>query len=239
MRALLGYMVVLVLISFSQPALSQSGEQPPMIEVYGEAEVLLEPDYIEWVVVIRTNDKVPRLAREVNDALLKSVKEIAGKADIDEEDMVWGEPTYEQLFDADYDSGEKADFNDYTGTEVTRRVTMVMREMDELQEMLDAVHPLGVFYAVRRKSTKYEEAAKEVELTALKAARARAVEQAAALGQKVGKAISVDVFVDDGEGDRGGLFGPPAKPIEDDDEASGPNGKVRVVAYADVIFRIE
>ena len=239
MRALLQYVVALVLIPFSHPVLSQSGEQAPMIEVYGKAEVLLEPDYIEWVVVIRTNDKVPRLAREVNDAVLDSLFDIAGKADIDEEDIASGEPTYEQLFDADYDSGEKVDLNDYTGTEVTRRVTLVMRDMDELGEMLDAVHPLGVFYAVRRKSTKYEEAAKEVEVAALKAARAKAFEQATALGQKVGKAISVGVFVDDGEDDHGGLCGPPAKPIEDDDAAAGPGGKVRVVAYADVIFRIE
>lgn len=237
LRCLIVAIAVVIVGSF---ALAEDKLLPPRIEVYGEAEALLEPDYIEWVVDIRTRDKVPKLAREVNDKLYESLMDIADQADIDEKDTVSGEPTYEQQFDEERE--EQADMGEYTGTEVYRRVTMVMRDMDELEEMIDAVQPLGVFYAVRRKSSRYEEVARRVEVAAIKAARMMAIEQAAALGQNIGKAIYVDVYHYDGSGSergQGGLFGPPDKPIEDDPSSAGPDGKIRLAAYADVIFRLE
>lgn len=230
-------MMGLVVLIACDSALAEEKDHPPRIEVYGEAEVLLEPDYIEWVVDIRTRDKVPKLAREVNDKLYETLQDIAGKADIDEKDIVTGEPVYEQ--EIDQVDEEKPDIDEYMGTEVYRRVTLVMRDMDELEEMIDAVHPLGVFYAVRRKSSRFNEVARRMEVAAIKNARKQAIEQAAALGQNIGKAIDVDVsHVSRGGGD-GGLFGPSPKPIKDDPESAGPDGKVRVRAYAFVTFRLE
>lgn len=212
--------------------------EPPYIVVDGAAEVLIEPDYIEWVVDIRTSDKVPKLAREVNNAIYESLLKIADKADIDEEEITSGEPTYEQLFRGNGQG--RPDINGYMETEVYRRVTLVMRDMDEFDEMLDAVHPLGVFYAVRRKSTMYEETVRRVEVAALKDARQKAVEQAAALGQDIGKAIEVDVSHRQFGGGGGGLFGPSSEPlIEEDDHSAEPNGKIRVKAYAHVRFRLD
>ncbi|MGB0767170.1 MAG: SIMPL domain-containing protein [Phycisphaeraceae bacterium] len=209
---------------------------PPNLEVYGEAEVVLEPDHIEWIIDIRTRDRLPKIARQVNDTLFDAVLKIADKADIDDRDIATGEPGYEQLFDEHAD-GRPA-ISDYIGTEVYRRVTLVMRDMDEFESMVDAVHPLGVFYAARRKSTRYDEAVGRVESLALEAARRRAVAQANALGQTLGKAIDVEVSHYNG-GDEGGLFGPPPKPIEDDDTAAGPGGRVRVAAVAYVTFSLE
>ena len=237
MSALRCFMVAIAVVIVGSPALAEDKLLPPRIEVYGEAEALLEPDYIEWVVDIRTQDKVPKLAREVNDKLYELLLDIADQADIDEKDIVSGDPTYEQQFDEERE--EEADISDYTGTEVYRRVTLVMRDMDELEEMIDAVHPLGVFYAVRRKSSRYDEVARRVEVAAIKEARMMAIEQAAALGQNIGKAIYVDVYHYSGSGGEGGLFGPPEKPIKDDPASAGPDGKIRVAAYADVIFRLE
>jgi len=104
--------------------------------------------------------------------------------------------------------------------------------------MLEAVHPLGVFDAVGRKSTQYEQAARRVKVEALKDARIKAVEQAAALGQNIGKAIEVEVSRHPILKDQGGLFGYPAL-FEYDDASAEPDGKIRVTAYADVRFRLE
>lgn len=233
MKMMNRWIVVVWVVLMAMPVWAVEVE-PPQIAVDGDAEVLLEPDYIEWVVDIRTSDKVPKLAREVNDRIYESLIDIADKADIDAKEIVSGEPAYEQQFGQG--GNGRPDMNRYIGTEVYRRVTLVMRDMDEFDEMLDAVHPLGVFYAVRRKSTKYEETVRRVEAAALKDARKKAIEQAAALGQNIGKAIEVDVARHQFTG--GGLFGDPT-PIEEDDNDAGPEGKIRVQAYAHVRFRLE
>ena len=225
---------VVVLLAWGGLPVWADEVEPPYIVVEGEAEVLLEPDYIEWVVDIRTRDKVPKLAREVNDTIYESLLDIADKADIDAKEITSGEPAYEQLFRDG--GGRKPDINGYIGIEVYRRVTLVMRDMDEFDEMLDAVHPLGVFYVVRRKSTKYDDAAQRVDTAALKDARQKAVAQASALGQNIGKAIEVEVTRDQPFG--GGLFGDPPV-FEEDNKSAGPEGKIRVKAYAQVRFRLE
>lgn len=229
----LACVVVMMAVSVSVFA---DKEQPPKIVVEGEAEVLLEPDYIEWAVDIRTQDKVPKIARTVNESLFKALLEIAEKADIDDKDIAWGEPAYEQLFPEN--GQDSLDINRYIGTEVYRRVTLKMRDMDEFDEMLDAVHPLGVFYAVRRKSTQYGQVAKRVKAQAIKDARMKAIDQAAALGQNIGKAIDVEVTHHSHGGVGSALFGS-IPPIEEDDTSAGPDGKIRVTAYATVRFRLE
>lgn len=231
----LDWLAVVFGVIFVAPIWAEDVE-PPHIAVEGEAEVLLEPNYIEWVVDIRTRDTLPGVARDANKRILESLLEIADKADINENDIVLGEPAYEQLFrDTDDD---QPDITRYTGTEVYRRVTLVMRDMDEFDEMLDAVHPLGVFYAVHRKSTEYEETVKRVEAQALKDARMKAVSQAAALGQNIGRAMDVKVVLIDGEAG-GHVFGSPPRPIEKDESSAGPNGKILLKAYADVRFRLD
>jgi uncharacterized protein YggE len=225
---------VVVLVSVLAGPCWADQPEPPQILVEGEAEVWLEPDYIEWVVDIRTNDKVPKIAREVNDSIYESLLDIADKADIDAEEVVSGEPVYEQLFRDG--GGGRPDINRYTDTEVYRRVILIMRDMDEFDEMLDAVHPLGVLYVVRRKSTKYDEAVRRIDTVALKDAKQKAVAQADALGQSIGKAIEVEVTRE--EPYEGGLFGSPPV-IEKDGAIAGPEGKVLVKAYAQVRFRLE
>jgi hypothetical protein len=42
-----------------------------------------------------------------------------------------------------------------------------------------------------------------------------------------------------GEDGESALFGPPAKPIEYDDASAGPNGKIRLIAFAKVRFLLE
>jgi uncharacterized protein YggE len=211
--------------------------EPPKIEVTGEAEVLLEPDYIEWVIDIRTKDKVPKLARETNETMFETLLEVADKADIDARDIESGEPQYTQLF---RDGSGPPTINAYVGTEVHRRVTLVLRDMDEFDEMLDAVHPMGVLYTVRRKSSQYEETVRAAEREALKRARQTAVAQAAALGQNIGKAIRVEVKHASWTPTAIALFGDTEPRLFDDEsEAAGPSGKIRVQVFAEVSFRLE
>ena len=229
------FATVLLMMAASFAA-SAADQEPPHIAVEGEAEVLLEPDYIEWVVDIRTQNEVPKIAREVNKRIYDLLLDIADKAKIDEEDIVSGEPMVEQEFGPN--SREKPDVEDYRTTNVHRRVTLVMREMDEFDDMLDAVHPLGVIYTVRRKSTKYDETVKRVEAMALKDARMKAVAQAAALGQNIGKAIEVEVSRYRDRSESWATFGP-SEPDEVDDESADADGKIRVTSHANISFRLE
>lgn len=235
MKRLAVWVCVLTAFSASVSA-SPDDEHPSKIVVVGAAEALLEPDYIEWVVDIRTRDEVPRIAREANHRIFELLLDIAKKANIDKSDISRGEVSYEQQFRVN--SGNPPDIDDYSRTNVHRRVVLVMRDMDELDEMIDAVHPLGVIYAVHRKSSRYDETMRRIKAQALKDARQKAVEQATALGQNVGKAIDVEVTANPQTPRPWASFGS-AEPVEVEERAADASGRVRLAAYAYVSFRLD
>lgn len=236
MKSPVVWMCGVLLASWAWTAAGQAQAPRDVIAVEGYARATLEPDYAEWTVQIVTRDKAPKIALEVNDAVLQSLLKIAKSADIDETDIAKGRAAVEQEFrDAQNDD---ADFGPYEATRVERRVTLVMRELKEFEDALIAIHQLGVVYSVRYKSSAYENTVAKVKREALLDAKRQAEEQANAIGQDVGPAVRVDV-VQGYPGVGGGLFGEEDWREDVDPEAAGPDGKVRIEAYADAEFKLE
>ena len=236
---LLSVLVCAVLTVLPGLSTAAQDEEGDVIDVVGRAHAVLEPDYVEWTVQIKTKDKLPKLALEVNDAILQALLKIAKSARVDEKDITQGLPAVEQYFGVRNHGGPEAD--EYKETHVERRVTFKMRDMDEFEEALDAIHTLGVVYQVKYKSSAYDKTLAKVKRDALLDAKAQATDLAGALGQKIGPAVSVEVK-QDYITYRGGLFGGPDDHDWRDDEdrkAADADGKIHVLAYAYVDFKLE
>lgn len=230
-------LLLMCLLSCVFPAAGQlAGGGVPTIDVVGKAEAVLEPDYIEWVVDIKTRDQVPKIAIQVNKTLLTDLMKIASDAGVDHADIVTGRAMVEQKH-GDGEDGWR-DGLDYVETRVRRRVTLRMNDMDAFEKTLDQVHGLGVVYAVRYKSSKYDEAVKRVQREALNDARRLATDQAEAIGQRIGPAVSVEVSRKYNSGGYGGLFGSDDDQIEQDRSEAIEDGKIHVSAYAYVTFKL-
>ena len=204
------------------------------IYVTGEAKATLDPDYAEWVLDIKTVDKHPRLALDVNDTLIESIKEIAKKSDIDEEDLVTGLPMIERV---ESERSRLLAEDNYVHTEVRRVVTLRLRDLEEFKELLDAVHNLGVNYSIAYRSSRFDEVWAGVKEAAIKDAKAKAIKQAGVLGQEIGSMVSLAVsphWILYGQG----LFGSPDED-EQVDQVAGADGKIHLTAYADVTFELK
>ncbi len=209
---------------------------PPQIVVKGEAEILLEPDYIEWVVLVKASDLSPEVAFKTNERLLEALREIAKDVDINAADISAGRALVEQRYSEERGRDSKGQ---YAGTDVTRRVTLLMRDMDKLEEMLPQLGNLGLSYLMRYRSTKYDQAIRQVKIEALKQAQQIAIEEAAVIGQKIGPALHVEVQQDYPNRGVGSLFAGIDEPIEFDYSSAEQDGKIHVSAYAEVEFSLE
>ena len=231
--------VCAVMVAMACLSTSAQDEEGDVIDVIGRAHAVLEPDYIEWTVEITTKDKLPKLALEVNDAVLQSLLKIAKSAKVEEKDITQGLPAVEQYFGVRNHGGPEAD--EYKETHVKRRVTFNLRDLDEFEEALDAIHGLGVVHQIKYKSSAYDKTLAKVKRDALLDAKAQATDLAGALGQKIGPAVSVEVS-QEYDTYRGGLFGDSDDGDWRDDEdrkAAGADGKIHVLAYAYVDFKLE
>ncbi|MFN3165990.1 MAG: SIMPL domain-containing protein [Phycisphaeraceae bacterium] len=236
MRLAVVWVCGVLLASLAWFASGQVVEGPrEVIEVEGYAFALLEPDYAEWTVQIVTRDKAPQIALELNDALMQSLLKIAKSADVDEKDITKGRPAVEQVF---RESQDDRAFGPYEATKVQRQITFAMHDLDAFEDALLDIHKLGVVYRVRYKSSAYEKTVARVKREALLDAKQQARDQAKAIGQAVGPAVRVDV-VQGYLGGGGGLFGDNDWRDDSDPGAAGPDGKVRVEAYADAEFKLE
>lgn len=230
-----GLATVFCVLIMAIPALAEK-EQPPKIVVEGEAQVMLEPDYIEWVVLVKTIDLSPAVALETNERMLEALLKIAKGVDIDKEDISSGRPLVKQQYGQL--RGRESE-GPYEGTEVTRRVTLLMREMDELENLLPQLHGLGLKYVMRYQSTKYEQAIRQAKAAALEHAKEIAIQQAKVIGQKIGPALRVEVVQDYPDRGIGSLFAGIDEPIEFEYSSAEDDGKIHVRAYAAIEFSLE
>ena len=235
-----GCFAVMVLV-FSMPAMACSPEAK-VIRVKGDVHVVLEPDYAEWVVDLVVTDKQPAIAMGVDKKAVESLRKIMRGADIDKVDLIVGRP---QIAQNTLDKKKWGEGTGYINTTVRRRVVFKQRDLEEVSEVLLAIHDLGVKYRYAYKSSKYDDALRQAKHKALSQAKAKAEGQAAMLGQKIGPAVFAQVS--DGESNQyaGGLFGltdaltNTDQDIEEEDpEAAGVDGRVHIRVHSSVDFEL-
>lgn len=190
-HGLMKFVCVLILCSVAGQAAAQGLAQPPpprTISVSGTAEIAIQPDYVSWRLTLTDIDPDPLKAKEANDQRLTGVVDLADDLDLKAEDVQAGTISIRRVYEED-DRGRRTEvFKHYS---LRREVVLILRDLDEIDEMLKALAGLGVEFSVEFGSSKMIETQQQARLQAVAAARDKASAMAEVLGQKIGVPLSI------------------------------------------------
>lgn len=158
------------------------------ISVSGTAELESDPDMILWDIVIVDNDVDPSAAKTQNDERYEALLEIADDLDLPAEDIVAGTLSIRRTYHRT-ERGQRGAFKDY---EVRRWATLVLRDFDDFDEMLEMLAGAGFEFSIEYSSTEIHTMKREARLEAVRVAREKAQEMAEVLGQALGRPLVID-----------------------------------------------
>lgn len=170
-------------------AADQPAPPPRMITVTGTGEVRVAPDEVVLSIGVEAMDKDVEVALADHDVRIKRVFEVARRAGVDERglqsDHISIQPKSEPRPESRWE---------FVGYEVTQTVNITLRDLTKYQALLTDLLKAGVnrvngvSFRVREPRAHQDEARR----LALHAAREKAVAMAAELGEKVGRAQSIN-----------------------------------------------
>ena len=177
-----------LLLAASLPALADDAALPRLITVTGEAEVRVVPDEVVFDLTVQTMDKNLRQAKAQTDERLKRLVELTRRYEVAPKDVqtdyVRVEPRYRG--------------NDETrlfvGYAVRKDLLFTLRDVSKAEALLSEVIESGItrVNGVSFRTSQLRKHRDEARVLAIRAAREKAVALAGELGQKVGKAYSIE-----------------------------------------------
>jgi uncharacterized protein YggE len=183
--AALGLALCLTSISVAR---QQQPREPPIITVTGEAEVRVVPDEVVFDLTVQTLNRDLKIAKAQTDERLKKTLELTRKykiapADV-QTDYVRLEPRYRG--------------NDETrtlvGYSVRKDLVFTLRDASQAEELLSEVIENGItrINSINFRSSQLRQHRDQARALAIKAAQEKAIALAAEIGQKIGKAYSIE-----------------------------------------------
>lgn len=180
--------VVLIGLCLVFVATAQQQREPPLITVTGEAEVRVVPDEVVFDLTVQTLNRDLRLAKAQTDERLKKTLELTRKyriapADV-QTDYVKLEPRYRG--------------NDETrtlvGYSVRKDLVFTLRDASQAEELLSEVIEAGNtrINSISFRSSQLRKHRDQARVLAIKAAQEKATALAAEIGQKIGRAYSIE-----------------------------------------------
>jgi uncharacterized protein YggE len=161
--------------------------QDPGITVTGAAEVLVAPDEVILTVGVETFHPDLKRAKEDNDGRTRRVLAKAQEFKI--------EPRHIQTSHLDmspqYEHGDRR--RRFEGYLLRKTIQIVLRDVPKFEGLVSGLLEAGIthIHRVQFRSTQDRKHRDEARLLAIKAAREKAVDMAGALGQKVGKPLTI------------------------------------------------
>lgn len=173
----------------------------PHIVVSGEGKITAKPDSARLSFAFDSRAAQPLPAKKAVDQGVDRLLEALSRFGIADEDIEAG--SLQASEDVDYtDSGRRVS----NGYEASRKVTVLLKQIDRLNELIDAGLASGAtsFDNLQFQSTQAEQLRSEAKRKAIQDARAQANETAEALGTRLGPIYSIDNV---GSQDRFGYYG--------------------------------
>ena len=193
--------IILLILLLTAAAFGQQKNDPPTIEVNGLAEIVVQPDEVSIGIDITKLNKDLAVAKSEADKAYANVMAVTKKFDIAPEDVrttrlsvemkyIWVSDPKNKVFDED---GDEIGTRTFIGYEVSTNVTILLKDLDRFQELFSDVLKAGVSEIdnVAFRSSRMVELVKEARIKAMKAAHEKASAMAGAIGQTIGKAISI------------------------------------------------
>jgi uncharacterized protein YggE len=189
MKLWLKFFAALLIISLS-PARSAADDkvEPRLITVTGEAEVLVVPDEVVFDLTVQTLNKDLRAAKAQTDERLRKLIELTRRYNVAPKDV---QTDYIKL-EPRYRGNDEGRL--FLGYSVRKDLVFTLRDVSRAEELLSEVMESGItrINGVRFQTSQMRKYRDEARGLAIRAAQEKATALTAELGQKIGKAYSIE-----------------------------------------------
>jgi uncharacterized protein YggE len=226
-------------LCLSLPCLAQQPREQPLVTVTGEAEVRVVPDEVVFDLTVQTLNRDLRLAKAQTDERLKKTLELTRKYQIAPADV---QTDYIRL-EPRYRGGDETRL--LVGYSVRKDLLFTLRDASRAEELLSELIETGIsrINSVSFRSSQLRRHRDQARALAIKAAQEKAAALAAEIGQKIGKAFSIEE--DAPVNFRGGAMTQNNVVVEGSEAAAGSSegtlalGQLKVSARVTVRFILE
>lgn len=167
---------------------AQDSPEPRLVTVAGEAEVSVSPDEVVYEVTVQTFSKVLKTAKTQTDEQLKGLVAVVRRNGVAEADMQTEYVRVTPQFRGN-------DFSrSFLGYWVRKDLVIILRDMSRAEGLLSEMLDYGVWRVngVRFQTSELRRHRDQARSLAMKAAQEKAAALAAAVGQKIGRAYSIE-----------------------------------------------
>lgn len=169
-------------------AAAQERQEPRLVTVAGEAEVSVPPDEVVFDVTVQTFGKVLKTAKTQTDEQLKGLVAVVRRNGVAEADM---QTEYVRVVPQFRGNDASRAFLGYW---VRKDLVITLRDMSRAEGLLSEMLDFGVWRVngVTFQTSELRRHRDSARSLAMKAAQEKAAALAAAVGQKIGRAYSIE-----------------------------------------------
>ncbi len=192
--------IFMIFLCMSVSAQDKTSE-PNTIDVSGKAEVFVAPDEVVFSLDVSNIDMNLQKAKEANDETVSKVLMLTKKYSIEPKDVktdyISFDKKYEYYRDEDNkifdEDGDEISQKKFKGYEISKTVIVTLRDISKFERFFSEVLNVGIteINSVRFQTSKLRELKDKARELAMKAAYEKAKAMTGAIGQTIGKAISV------------------------------------------------
>ncbi len=175
----------LLFLSIAFLSSAQESRNPmPQISVSGEGKIKVMPDQATIVVGFQNSGKDAKEVKNLNDEVLDKVLKYLKKAGVPTSDYTTNSVSLHKAYD--YEK-KKATF------QANQTLNITLKDLKKYDELMMGLNEAGinVIQGVEFKSSKLAEYESEARKSAIINAKLKALDYVTALGQKIGKAITI------------------------------------------------
>jgi len=167
---------------------AQDRPEPRLVTVAGEAEVSVSPDEVVFDVTVQTFSKVLKTAKTQTDEQLKGLIALTRRNGVAEADM---QTEYVRVMPQFRGNDSSRTFLGYW---VRKDLVITLRDMSRAEGLLSAMLDYGVWRVngVTFQTSELRKHRDQARSLAMKAAQEKAAALASAVGQKIGRAYSIE-----------------------------------------------
>jgi uncharacterized protein len=181
-------LLLLLLMLTTASAAAEEKPEPPHVTVAGEAEMNVAPDEVRFDVTLQSFGKELKAAKTQTDERLRGLIALARKHAVAESDIQTDYVKVEPRFKGNDDT------RTFLGYWVRKDLVFTLRDVTRAEGLLSEVLDYGVWRInsisfTTSQMRKYRDQARAL---AMKAAQEKAAALAGAVGQKIGKALTIE-----------------------------------------------
>jgi len=180
--------VAVVALSVSAAIAQESESMRRLITVTGDAEIKVPPDLVVITLGVETLDMAVEKSKKENDRLIADFTAVAKKNGIEALDIQTDYINIEPFYDRPRDERR------FLGYQVRRRIMITLKDISKFDILLSSLIEAGAtqIKGVEFQTTELRKYRDQARTNAITAAREKATLLAGELGQKIGKAWSID-----------------------------------------------